>query len=179
MNRWPGSADDSARQASDRDSRAARRYLAQIPQVTSDSDDDFRDCETSLLFSGDGADDLEESLNSSDMNATELARQKALPVEDADFENDSESWKKEIKVKFDQNDVKFFFNSVEAQMKKHGINRQWDKKDSILPLLPDKIIEECKPILRLTQDEAGDSVYKDLKTEILSLYGPREEDAFK
>ena len=35
------------------------------------------------------------------------------------------------------------------------------------------------PILRLSQDEAGDQVYKDLKTEILSLYGPKEEDAFK
>ena len=64
-------------------------------------------------------------------------------------------------------------------MRKFGINKQWDKKDSIIPLLPDKIVEECKPILRLSQDEAGESIYKDLKTEILSLYGPREEDAFK
>ena len=46
-------------------------------------------------------------------------------------------------------------------------------------LLPHEVIEECKPILRLTETEAGDDIYKKLKTEILSLYGPRDEDSFK
>ena len=64
-------------------------------------------------------------------------------------------------------------------MKKFGINRQWDKKDAIIPLLPESIVEECMPILRLTQEEAGDQVFKDLKTEIISLYGPKDEDAFQ
>ena len=64
-------------------------------------------------------------------------------------------------------------------MKKYGINMQWDKKNSIVPLLPDEVVQECKPILRLTEEEAGTSIYKDLKTEIMSLYGPRQEDIFK
>ena len=35
------------------------------------------------------------------------------------------------------------------------------------------------PILRLTQEEAGDEIYKTLKKEIIELFGPREEDSFK
>ena len=34
------------------------------------------------------------------------------------------------------------------------------------------------PILRLLQNEAGDTIYKDLKQEILQLYGSKDEDAF-
>ena len=98
---------------------------------------------------------------------------------DSDFNNDEDSWKKEIKIKYDPHDVEYWFNSVEAQMKKFGINRQWDKKDSILPLLPSEVIEECKPLLRLSEADAGNQIYKNLKVEILSLYGQRDEDAFK
>ena len=61
----------------------------------------------------------------------------------------------------------------------YGINSQWSKKKALLPLLPEEIIDECKPILRLSKADAGSHIYKDLKAEILQLYGPREEDAFK
>ena len=185
MNRWFGSSDDSQRQAADRNARQARRTLRQLPKVASDSEDEvFGDCNTSLLFV-DGANDDNESVVGSDNGemaaeaAAELARQKALPIEDANFANDEDSWKKEIKLKFEPHDVKYWFNSVEADMKKFGINKQWDKKNSIIPCLPQEVIEECKPILRLTEAEAGDQIYKQLKTEIMSLFGPKDEDAFK
>ena len=64
-------------------------------------------------------------------------------------------------------------------MKTAGINRQWDKKNSIVPLLPDEIVEELKPLLRLTQADAGNAIYKAVKDEILSLFGAKEEDTFK
>ena len=183
MFRWSGSQKDSDQQASDRNSRAARRTIAgqTVPTPLSD-EEEFQDCDTSLLFSTDGANDDAESTSSEtpDMSAAEeLARQRALPVAESNFANDPESWKKEIKLKFDQNNVTYWFNSVESQMKKYGINMQWDKKDAIVPLLPEQILEEVMPILRLTEDEAGPHIYKDLKAEIITLYGPREEDAFK
>ena len=175
MSRWFGSVQDSDRQASERNQRAARRAIASFPVISSGSEDEFGDCETSIHLQVDGADDdIEEN-----MAAAELARQKALPVDESNYENDPEAWKKEIKVKFDINDVEYWFNTVEAQMKKFGINEQWDKKSSIIPLLPESVVEECKPLLRLSQAEAGDTIYKDLKTEILSLYGQRDQDAFK
>lgn len=183
MNRWWGSAEDSEQQAGDRNSRAARRTLARQVVVSSGSEDNapfYNANDQSLSIPNlDGEDD--EVIEAADMDAAarELARQRALPVDQADFENDVDSWKKEIKLKFNVSDVTYWFNSVEADMKKFGINKQWDKKDAIIPLLPESIVEECMPILRLTQEEAGDSIYKDLKTEIISLYGPKDEDAFK
>ena len=192
MHRWFGSSSDSDRQASERDSRAARRTIREL-RLSSDSEDDYGDAETSLHVSLqnitlnlDGQGDENESGSEAGSDTTmadaeaaaELARQRALPVAESDFENDPDSWKKEVKIKFDS-DINYWFNSVEAQMKKHGINRQWDKKDTLAALLPDHIIEECKPILRLTEAEAGPHIYKTLKTEILSIFGPRDEDVFK
>ena len=70
--------------------------------------------------------------------AAELARQKALPVDTSNYDNDPDSWKKEIKIKFDQHDVNYWFNSIESQMHKYGINLQWSKKDAIIPVLPEE-----------------------------------------
>ena len=190
MNRWWGSSADSDKQSSERDSRAARRTIRNLPlqlPVVS-SEDEYEDCDTSLLFSTDGQVDLETSSNASTSAAAnmvdaaaaaELVRQKALPVEDADYQDDAESWKKELKLKFDLSDIKYWFNATEADMKKFGINSQWEKKNAVASMLPPEVTEEVKPILRLTQAEAGEFIYKDLKTEIMSIYGPKEEDAFK
>lgn len=161
MHRWWGSSADSEEQAADRASRAARRTIRSLPSDPED-EEEFADCDTSLanasIFQGDGADSDDGSTASDDM-AAELARQKALPVEEADFENDEDAWKKEIKDTFEANDVEYWFNVVEARMKKFGINRQWDKKDAIVHLLPADVVEECKPILRLKQADAGPNIY--------------------
>ena len=185
MNRWWGSSKDSDQQAADRASRAARRTINSLPLPSSSDDEEgeYRDCDTSLLFGNvDGADDVDsedEMTNAAAAAAAELARQRELPVDQADFENDSESWKKELKLKFQSHDVEYWFNAIEAEMKTAGINRQWDKKNAIVPLLPDEIVEELKPLLRLTQADAGAAIYKAVKEEILTLFGAKEEDTFK
>ena len=190
MNRWWGSSNDSAKQASERDRRAAKRFINTLPDLSDSEEENFNDCETSInnksIYQLDGDADSESDTNSNaDMvdaaaaAAAELARQRALPVSQSDFQDDPEAWKKEIKLKFDQTDVQYWFNSVESLMKKYGINQQWSKKDAIVALLPDDVVEELKPILRLSQEDAGPTIYKDLKEEIFSLYGPRDEDVFQ
>ena len=102
MNRWWGNATDSQKQAASRSQRAARRTLNQLPlELSSDSEaDDFLDCDTSIagntsIFNLDGQVDTDsiasEPAIMPDAAEVELARQRALPVEDADFENDSEA----------------------------------------------------------------------------------------
>ena len=178
MNRWWGNDKVSAEQASARSQRAARRTIKSLNiPVLSESDDEYAECNTSIQ-QVDGADD-DAMADAAARAAAELARQKALPFEESDYENHEEAWKKELKLKFDPQDVKYWFNSVEADMKKYGINRQWDKKNAIKPMLPDNVIDELKPILRLTETEAGPHIYKDIKKEIFELYGPRDEDVFK
>ena len=145
MNRWWGSKEDSERQVGERSSRAARRTLSRLnlPSSPSDSGDevDFRDCDTSFHLNLDGEGGDIDIMDAAQRAAAELARQRALPVDESDFENDPDSWKKEIRAKFDPHDVTYWFNTVEAQLKKHGINRQWDKKDAVVTVFPDNIIE--------------------------------------
>ena len=178
MNRWPGDKAASDLQASQRSSRAARRTLNNLDLNLVLSDEEpFEDANQSFSsnLNLDGDTSIPESADASSSSSTPSVM--AL-FEDINAEDHEKAWEKEIKIKFDQ-DVRYWFNSVEAQMKKYGINKQWSKKDAIVPLLPPEIVEECKPILRLTEAEAGNNIYKVLKTEILSLYGPRDEDAFK
>ena len=193
MNWWPGNKQDSNKQAADRNARAARRTIAALPLVlSSDEEDRYEDCDTSLLFETDGTNDPVDEEPSGDTvdeeaamvdaaaaAAAELARQKTLPFEDANYASDPDSWKKELKVKFDPSDVKYSFNIIESQLRKFGINSQWEKKDALVTVLPAEIIEEVKPILRLDETEQGPHIYKDLKAEIVQLYGPKPEEAFK
>ena len=191
MHRWWGSSADSEKQNSERDQRAARRVIKSLDLNPNPlSDDEFVECNTSInnksIFNVDGADDAESEnslyLSEDDeipvMDAAAIAAQKALPFEDASYPDDDEAWKKELKLKFDKSDVKYWFNSVENQMRKYGINSQWSKKDAITLVLPEDVVEECKPILRLDQTEAGEHIYRDLKKEILKLYSPKDEDAY-
>ena len=176
MNRWLGNSADSSRQASERNQRAARKVIQkQQEQYKSDSDPEFEDANTSFSagLNLDGNDDT------AIMDAATLAAEKRKPVDVANFPDDEDAWKKEIKIKFNKADIRYWFNSVESMMKKYGINSQWSKKDAIVSLLPEEVVEECMPILRLQEEDAGPAIYKMLKTELLDLYGPREEDAFK
>ena len=72
MNRWPGSKDDSDRQAGERNQRAARRFLsnAVIDISLDDSELEFLECETSIT-NVDGADDLSSEEADDNMNAAQ------------------------------------------------------------------------------------------------------------
>ena len=173
MNRWPFSSQASEEQASQRNQRAARRTIRSQQQVQSDSDEEnFRDAENSFNASLnlDGEPNEPEEPDMADeaaRRAALVATEMAKPFDKRNLPDDAEAWKKEIKIQFDITDVKYWFNSVEGQMRKFGINLQWSKKDAILPLLPAEVIEECKPILRLDETEAGPEIYFDLKKEIM------------
>ena len=45
-------------------------------------------------------------------------------------------------------------------------------------LLPPEVVAEVKDLLRKSKAAAGATPYKDLKVELMKLYGPRPEDAF-
>ena len=86
MFRWTGTKSDSEQQATERDRRSARRTIANLPSLllSDDSEDNFDDCNDTLGLQLDGEND---STLSDDEMAAELARQKALPVEEANFAN--------------------------------------------------------------------------------------------
>ena len=73
------------------------------------------------IFNLDGADDdieLSDSEHTSNMaalSAAQLAAEKAKSFQDANFPDDDEAWKKDLKIKFQQHDVEYWFNAVEKQ----------------------------------------------------------------
>ena len=98
--------------------------------------------------------------------------------EDKTGEDDKDAWKKGITVKFNKSDVEYFFTAAEAEMKRFGINKQLSKRDALLPQLPEDVIDECKPLLRIPEADLGDHPYRDLKQEIISIFGKKPQDAF-
>ena len=108
----------------------------------------------------------------------------AMPnVIDFDVENGVDGDKAQdharaIKVEFDPNDVKFWFSQIENEMVMASIKSQWLKKSVLQRNLPNKQKEDVKAYLVLQQTEAGNSIYKDVKTEIIRIYAPKPQDSY-
>ena len=106
-----------------------------------------------------------------------------MPVVEFDVENGVDGDKsneqaRQIKVEFEPNDIKFWFCQLEAEMLMASVKSQWLKKTILQRNLPNKQKEDVKSYLVLTKAEAGDTVYKDIKDELLRLYGPKPADAY-
>ena len=174
MNRWWGSSQDSDRQSAERSSRYARRVIAgqRLPSL-SDSDEDYRDCDLSNSFLNvDGNDDAVDEHPVVNMPAF----QDENGVDDADY------YKKLSAVKnrqFNKNEVQFWFTSFETSLKHIGVKSQWSKREVLHSLLQDEVQVAVKQILKKDQESAGNTPYKTLKLELLKLYAPKPEAAFK
>ena len=83
-----------------------------------------------------------------------------------------------LKTEFCHNDPKFWFANFERTIKHFGVKSQTTKKEALINQLTKAAIDECKDLIALDEDEAGDTPYKTLKVELLKLYGPRPEDSY-
>ena len=103
--------------------------------------------------------------------AAHKAAELLKPFDEQDYPDDSDAWKKSISLKFDRHDPEFWFTNAEAEMETFGIFTQWSKRRALLgkDILPPDILDELKPLLRLTKAEAGATPYKDVKTEEMRL----------
>ena len=82
------------------------------------------------------------------------------------------------RVEWDDNDIKFFFAKVEIKMSAVGVRKQYTKFQVLSTVLPKKIEDEVKGLLVMTEAEFPQKdAYKQLKTEILRIFGPKPEDA--
>ena len=176
MHRWWGSSQDSDRQASERDRRAARRTIAQLPTIASSgSEDEYADCNlsTSFILNVDGGNDSDSASTHSDI------------MPNFDVENgvdDADYYKKLGPISnrtFNTKEPEFWFTSIESSLKHIGVKSQWSKREILQNLLPEAIQLELKHLFRKDKDSAGDTPYKDIKTELLKLYKPKKEDAFE
>ena len=84
------------------------------------------------------------------------------------------------KLQWNDCDVPFFFAQAEIKMGSVGAKKQFTKFQVLSSILPPKVIEEVKDLLCLQETEFTDNdAYKQLKTEVLRIFGPKPEDAIE
>ena len=80
-----------------------------------------------------------------------------------------------VKVTWHQDDIHYWFFEIELQMTLINIKSQWLKRVVLANNLPQNVRGEVKELLKQTKAEAGGTIYKELKAEIVALFGPRTQ----
>ena len=84
-----------------------------------------------------------------------------------------------IKLEYNQKEIDFWFNQLEAMMKFRGVKHQWTKLQVLITLLPANVCSEVKHLLRLREETAGNDCYKKVKNELIRMFGMQEEDKYE
>ena len=100
----------------------------------------------------------------------------AYDVENKEDGEDYYNRLKLVKAEWDP-DVLFWFNAVEAQMKRAQIFKQWTKRETLMTLLPANVLSEVRYLYRLSEAEAGTKPYKDIKDAIIKIFAPKPKDS--
>ena len=103
-----------------------------------------------------------------------------------DFEDENEQdgekaleYSRTLSMEYNPDEVEFWFTQLENEMYTCTIKSQWMKRVVLVKNLPPKIQADVKSLLILKQTQAPANIYKLVKTEILRLHAPKEEDTFK
>ena len=84
------------------------------------------------------------------------------------------------KLDWNANDLPFFFNRVEVRMKIAKVEKNYTKFQVLSEILPPKVQDQVKSLLRKGEgDFPNNDAYKQLKTQILKIFGPRPEAAME
>ena len=84
-----------------------------------------------------------------------------------------------IRLEFEPNDIKFWFSQLEGEMLLASVGSQWLKKTILQRNLPNKQKEDVKSYLMLDQEEAGDTIYKDIKDNLIRIYAPKPSVSYQ
>ena len=82
--------------------------------------------------------------------------------------------------KFQEDDVPFFFQQLEIKMKSNGVKKNFTKLEVLTTVLPMKVINAIKPLLRKQETEfPNNDAYLQAKREIVRKFGPSEASHFQ
>ena len=77
-----------------------------------------------------------------------------VPFEKENGEDDANALREACrsleKLEWDENDLPFFFNRAETRMKVAGVKKNYTKFQVLSEILPKKVQDQVKPLLRLT-----------------------------
>ena len=100
----------------------------------------------------------------------------AYDEDNAADENDAYQRLNQIKMKaeFNKDDIIFWFNTFEMRLQEAGVKKQYTKEAQLVKALPQYALDEVKAYVRLNEQESGEQAYKDLKNELVLIYGKKE-----
>ena len=80
------------------------------------------------------------------------------------------------RLDWNQDDLPFFFNRVEIRMGIAKVKKNYTKFQVLSEIIPTKVQDQVKSLLRKTENDfPNNDAYKQLKTQILKIFGPRPE----
>ena len=83
---------------------------------------------------------------------------------------------------FDEQDLGFYFNQIELQMRQNGVKKNYTKFLVLTSIIPVKVRDQVKSLLRKQESEYSENnqqPYKILKDKILKIYEPSQESRFE
>ena len=98
---------------------------------------------------------------------------------DRENKDDGEDYYKRvgsIKLEWD-GDVHFWFNSIEASLRRAQVFKQWTKREVLMELLPPNVLSHVKYLYRLDETEAGATPYYDIKQKLIKVFAPKPQDS--
>ena len=106
--------------------------------------------------------------------------------DDIDFEDENAQdgekaieYSRTLKVDLDPAEIDFWFTQIENEMFTCGIKSQWMKRCVLVKNLPAKMQTDVKSLLILKKSDAPVDIYKKVKTELLRIHAPKEEETYK
>ena len=136
---------------------------------------DFLNIDPEILTGASSADLTEEEVS-------ELLKEEIMA--DFETENGTDGEKAMEKLTtvvcpFDQADIEYWFSEIEGQLELIEVKSQWLKRMALQRFLPLEIKAEIRSLLKLTKANAGTDIYKQMKKELIDLFGQKPEDAYK
>ena len=82
------------------------------------------------------------------------------------------------RLAFEVHDLQFYFQQVEIKAAAVGVRKNFTKFQVLASIIPKNVIDEVKPLLRKKESEfsPANDAYKQLKLEILRIFGPNPEE---
>ena len=104
--------------------------------------------------------------------------------EDEDGKDDAEAMREACRnlsrLECDLSDLKFFFKQAEIKMSAVGVKSNYTKFQVLQTIIPSKVVNEVKSLMcKDATDFPNKDAYKQLKHEILRIFGPRPEAAME
>ena len=85
----------------------------------------------------------------------------------------------QITLPYDPSQVPRWINRLEIKMESYGVLAQWSKRVVLENNLPQDVQNDLNELLAVRKSKASTTIYKECKTLLLKLRGPKEEETFK